>query len=158
MDLHPADILIHIINIIVLFILLRVIVWNPVIKFLSARSERVKTELDDADSAKSSALALKAEYEQNIGSIEARNAEMLRDSQLKADEQAQTIIKDARKQADGLLSDAREKIENEKAQAVASASHEIAQLATELAARVLRREVSAVDTRSAVDDFFSETR
>ena len=158
MDLHPVDILIHCINIIVLFVLLRIIIWKPMIKYLPARASRVKSELDDADNAKRSAFAMKAEYELNLGSIETRGSKLIRDSQLKAEEEAQAIIKDARAQADDLLSDAREKIENEKAQAVASASTEIAQLATELASRVLRREVSAVDTRSAVDDFFSETR
>ena len=156
--LQPADILIHLINIVVLFVLLRIILWKPVIKFLSARASRVKAELDDADSAKSSAFALKAQYEMGIGSLENEGKQIIRSSQIKAEEEAQAIIKEARSQADGLLSDTREKIEIEKAQAVSSAGREIAQLATELAARVLRREVSSVDTRSAVDDFFNETR
>lgn len=158
MDLHPVDILLHVVNVVVLFILLRIIIWKPILKYLHARSGRIKTELDDADEAKTSALAMKTQYEQNINSLEAQGREIIRDSQQKADESAQTILQDARVQADGILQDAREQIESEKAQAVAEASQDIAQLATEMAARVLRREVSVVDTRAAVDDFFDETR
>ena len=51
MEIHPADILINVINIAVLFILLRLILWKPVNSFLSARAQRVSQELENAEKA-----------------------------------------------------------------------------------------------------------
>jgi len=81
----------------------------------------------------------------------------MRESQIKASEEADEIIKEAREKARVLLLDARYRIEEEKARAIENANHEVAQLATDMAARILRREVSADDSRSAVKNFFRET-
>jgi F0F1-type ATP synthase membrane subunit b/b' len=51
-----------------------------------------------------------------------------------------------------------QKIEGEKARAVAEARTEVALLATEIAARILKREVSAVDNKAVAEDFFREMR
>ena len=158
MDLHPVDILISIINIIVLFILLRLILWKYISRFLAARAQRVRSELDDAEKARLDADALRKEYEGNIEGLELRGREIMRESQTKAAEEAEEIIKEAREKAFSMITEARERIEEEKARAIIGARHEVAQLATDMAARILRREVSAEDTKNAVDDFFRETK
>ena len=37
MELYPIDIAIHLLNIIVLYVLLRLLVWKPVRKFMAGR-------------------------------------------------------------------------------------------------------------------------
>ena len=158
MDLHPLDILIYIINIAVLFILLRLILWKPVNRFLSARTERVLSELKDAEKTRLEAEALKQEYAGNLADIEAQGRAMMRDSQIKASEEAEEILRDAREKAKAMLIEARERIAEEKERAVDNARREVAQLATDMAARILKREVLPDDNMSAVDDFFGETQ
>jgi F-type H+-transporting ATPase subunit b len=155
---HPADIIIHLLNIVVLFVLLRLILWRTVLNFLKAREDRVAGELEAAENAQKEAEDLKVEYEQNLETLEAKGRDIMRDSQIQAAEESQEIIKEARTQADEILSEAHERIENEKTQAVVKARYEIAQLATDMAARILKREVSADDNKAVVEDFFRETR
>ena len=57
-----------------------------------------------------------------------------------------------------MLREARRRIEDEKQQAIIGARHEVAELATLMAAKVLRREVSLADSTNAAEDFFNETR
>ncbi|MDR2615802.1 MAG: ATP synthase F0 subunit B [Oscillospiraceae bacterium] len=154
--LQPVDVLIHAVSVVVLFILLRLILWRPVAKYLAARAERVKAELDDADRIKAEAEAMKAEYESGIGDLEERGREILRDSQIRAGEQAREITDGAKAQAEKIIADARERIDAERQAAVVAARQEIAQLATEMASRILRREVSLGDNLSAARDFFEE--
>jgi F-type H+-transporting ATPase subunit b len=154
--LAPVDVLLHAINVIVLFVLLRLILWRPMTKFLAGRAARVKGELDDAARIKTEAEEMKTEYEHNIGDLEERGREILRESQMRAGEQSKEIHDSARQQAEKLLADAKERIDAERADAVNAARHEIAQLATEMASRILRREVSLDDNLSAARDFFEE--
>ena len=41
MELYPIDIAIHLVNIGVLYVLLRVLVWKPVVAFMAAREARI---------------------------------------------------------------------------------------------------------------------
>ena len=156
MDFHPVDILISLINIAVLFILLRLILWKHVNRFLSARAERIRKESEAIEKRRLEADALKREYEEKLDSIEESGRDIMRESQIKASEEAEETLREAREKARLMVLEARERIEEEKARAVESAQHEIAQLATDMAARILRREVSPDDSRNAVDSFFKE--
>ena len=155
MDIHPVDILIYVINIAVLFMLLRWILWKPVGRFLSARTARVRAELDKAEKARLEADALKKEYEEGLAGIEAKGRDMMRESQIKASEEAEEILNEARENAKAMIAEARERIAEEKDRAIENAHREVAQLATDMAARILKREVVPDDSMSAVNDFFT---
>ena len=154
LDLHPADVLINIINVVVLFILLRVILFKPVYRFLSERSERVRSTLEDADKTKLEADALKLEYSESLAGIEAQGRDIMRESQIKASEEADEVLRDAREKASAMIIEARERISEERERAVDNARREVAQLATDMASRILKREVIPDDSMSAVEDFF----
>ena len=158
MDLHPVDILIHIINILVLFALLRFILWKPVNRFLSEREQRVKAKHDEADKTLLDAEALKQEYAANLDGIEAKGRDMMRESEIKATEEAEEILSEAHEKAKEMIDEARDRIADEKKRAVDNARREIAELATDMAERILKREVLPGDSMSAVEDFFRETR
>ena len=156
LEFHLEDIVISIINIAVLFMLLRLILWKHVYNFLSARTRRVNSELDDIEKRRLDAEALRLDYEQKIESIESQGRDLMRKSQIKAAEEAEEILGEARDKARDMLVDARERISEEKERAIFDAQSEVAQLATDMAARILKREVSPDDSKSAVEDFFRE--
>ena len=153
--LMPVDVLIHCLNIAVLFILLRLILWKPVSKFLTARAERVQGDIDEAASVREEAETMKEQYESSIGDLEERGREILRESQIRAGEQAEEITAGARKHAEKMMSEARELIDAERRSAVVAARHEIAQLATEMASHILGREVSVDDNLAVAREFFN---
>ena len=150
------DVLIYVINIAVLFLLLRWILFKPVGRFLSARTERVRSELDKAEKSHLEADALKREYTEGLAGLEAKGRDMMRESQIKASEEAEEILSEAREKAKSMIVEARERIADEKERAVENARREIAQLATDMAAQILKREVIPDDSMSAVRDFFGD--
>jgi len=154
MEFHPIDIVISLINIAVLFILLRLILWKHINKYLATRSGRVKAEIENVEKSRLEVEALKSEYEEKLEGIEARGRDLMRESQIKATEEAEETLAEAREKARSMIREAKERIAEEKESAVISAQQEIAQLATDMAARILKREVSAEDTTTAIDDFF----
>jgi len=154
LDLHPEDVIISLVNITVLFILLRLILWKHVIRFLSERSNRVRGEMEEAEKRRAEAEALHSEYDGKIRDIEAHGRELLQKSREKASEEADMILKETREKARDMIREAEDRIEEEKKQAIEEAHQEVAQLATDMAARILKREVSPSDNTNAVDDFF----
>ena len=157
MELHPVDLIISLINIAVLFILLRLILWKHVYRYLSERAKRVRLQLEDAENMRLDAQTLMRDYEEKISKIEAQGRDMIRESQIKAAEASDEILEEAHEKAGALIAEARAIIEEDKQKAIREAHHDIAQLATDMAARVLKREVSPDDSKYAVERFFSET-
>ena len=156
MDLHPQDVIISLINIVVLFVLLRLILWKHVIRFLDERASRVRNEMDDAEKSRFEAEALRNDYNEKINDLEARGRELIRESRQKANVEADRILNETRNKAKDLLNEAEARIAEEKELALEEAHLEVTQLATEMAARILDREVSAEDTAHVVDTFFRE--
>ena len=156
MDIHPADIIIYIINIAVLFTLLRLILWKPVSRFLSQRTEKVRSEFDAAEKKRLEAEAMGKEYSDSLADLEAQGRDILKESRIKAAEEAKEILDEARAKANAMILDARERVAEERDIAFGKARREIAGLATEMAASILKREVSPGDSLNAVEDFFRE--
>lgn len=158
MELYPTDLLIHIINIIVLFFLLRLILFKPVNKFLSARKERIRIQLTDAETRQAEAKRLQKEYEKQLETVEEQGREILRNSMNKAAQEAKMMIMETNERSDVLLNEAHDKIVKDKERAMEQMRFEVAQIATEIAARILKREVSAEDNKAVAEEFFREMR
>ena len=156
MDFHPEDVIISLINIVVLFVLLRLILWKHVIRFLAARKERVQSEMDDAEKRRLEAEALHSDYDEKIGAIEERGRDLIRESKQKANEESERILKETHDKAREIITEAEARIAEEKEQALEDSRADITQLATEMAARILEREVSANDNTNVVDEFFKD--
>ena len=154
MDFHPEDVIISLINIVVLFVLLRLILWKHVNRFLTDRSNRVQNEMDSAKKQQQEAEALRLEYDKKVDDINERGRDLMRESQLKANEESERILKETRDKAKEMINDAQIRINEEKNQALEKANLEVTRLATDIAARILEREVSQEDNENAVDEFF----
>jgi len=156
LSFHPEDVIISLINIIVLFILLRLILWKHVIRFLAEREKRVQDEMDNADKRRLEAENLHTEYKEKLDGIEERGQELIRESQQKANEQADKILSETRDKAKDMIDEAESRIAYEKEQALEESREEITQLATDMASRILRREVVSSDNSNVVDEFFKD--
>lgn len=154
--LYPSDILINIVNIVLLFLLLRAILYKPVSKFLRERREKVAGELAEAKKLHEEAEAMKAEYERKMKDVEEECRTLLRQGQIEADRKAEEILREARRQADVLLEDARLRAAEEKQRALEEARAEISLMAAQLAAQLLGRDIRAADNDAIVDAFFSD--
>ena len=138
MELYPIDIAIHLVNILVLYILLRVLIWKPVHKFMLGREERVAAQMEQAKALQAEAEKIKADYDARLVDVQATCDKMLSDGRLAAQTTGQKYIDKARVQADNILSEARAQAAEEKRRAMDEVKEELADLAVDMAGRVLR--------------------
>jgi F-type H+-transporting ATPase subunit b len=156
--LYPLDILIHIINIVILFVLLRLILFKPVTRYLSERTERIKNQLLEAETQLKEAQALKQEYTDQLDKAAEEGHDVVRASKVRASQEAQQIIAEAKIQADKVFEEAQEKIATEKERTMDQMRQEVAKLAVEISARILKREVTSDDNLTLAEEFFREMR
>lgn len=108
-------------NSLVCFAILYYLLYKPVLKFMSARQEKIKNKIKDAEQASNEANNLKKEYEMLLKKNYAEASKIIE----MAKEQAKIIIAQANNDADKIKKQARFEIENERNQAQASMKKEI---------------------------------
>lgn len=152
----PVQLIINIINIVVLFVLLRLLAYKPVKKYMDARSARVQAEMDGAKQANEQAQAMRDEVSAALAGSEQKAAAILHDGEEAAMKNAEIILQQAREQAARLLDEARAQADEERRQAMGDMKNQVAELAVLIAQKILEREIDAQDQQKLIDDFFKK--
>lgn len=154
----PMDLILNFLNIILLFIIVRFLLYKPVRKFLDARAEKAAAVLKDADEQKKSAEKLKSDYEAMLSDTEGEAKKIIKDAEMKAAEKSAAIIANAEKQAEGIIADAKKRIEEDRREAQEDIKKEIVRTALMISEKVLEREIKDADVRKIAEDYFVNPR
>lgn len=150
------EVIVSIGNLLVLYFILKRILFGPVTKMIKQREDQVKSIYNDADQAKTEALALKNEYEQNIKGAKDKALEIINDATTNATRRANNIVDEAQQEARNVKEKALNSIELEKKQAFNELHKEIADIATMTASKILEKEINKDDHKKLIDDFISK--
>ena len=156
MEFKLLDFAQYILNLVVLFIILRAILYKPVKNFMNARRDRIQKQQDEANAALESAKGEKQQYEVLLSDSRTEAGKLMEQSRIDAEKNAQQIIREAQEQARQILAEARERAQAERAEALSGVRGEAAGISLELASKILAREVSASDNARLIDEYFSK--
>jgi F-type H+-transporting ATPase subunit b len=144
-----------IINFTVFFLLLRWLLYRPVLRLLDARRDEVSDNLARAESARQEAEAGRAEYERRLAQAREEAQAMIRRAQATAERAKDDILSQAQRQSDEMLERAQKAISAEKERALAELRREVADLAVLAASKIIERHLDADEHRRLVDEFVS---
>lgn len=150
------QIIISLANLTILFLFLKKFLYKPVLKVLSDRQAAVETQYSEAERARADALSEKTEYEEKLADAEVMADEMRKAAADEAKQHGERIIADARAKADGMVRAAEAQIELEKKKAESDMKHEIADVSTRLAEKLIERELDADTHRGLIDSFIND--
>lgn len=138
MELYPIDLAIHLVNLVVLFLILRTLLFQPVRKFMAAREARIQSQLQAAEESKAQAEQMKADYAKKLSQAESECQSIIAKGYREGAERAEDIENEAKASAGKLLSQAKQEARDYKQRAMDSAKDELTDLAVDMAGRVLR--------------------
>lgn len=150
------DLIINIINIIILFVIVRSLVYKPVRKFLDARTARIDALQAQAAEQLQAAQARAAQVDEELKAGRTRAEEVLSEAEHTAKLNAGKIVEEARSDARKILEKARQDTKAEHNEMISSLKDEIMQLAAGMAEKILEREISDDDNMRLAAQFFSE--
>ncbi|MDR3161878.1 MAG: F0F1 ATP synthase subunit B [Spirochaetaceae bacterium] len=136
-----------IINIGILFFILRAILFKPVSRFMEERTKKIQDRFDEADREQNQAKRLLKEYGEKLDRAREEGELILRNAREAAQAEADRILAEGKAEADRFLAAARKQIEAERNAALGQFKAEAAVLVTAAASRLLRREINAEDGR-----------
>jgi F-type H+-transporting ATPase subunit b len=147
---------ITIVNIAILFFLLRALLFKPVTKFMAERARRVQDSIDQAQKDKDAAKALLDQYQDKLKKTEETAREILKKAREDAERQTQLIISEGRREAHEAAAAAQKQIEAERQAALVKFKLEAAALIIAVSAKLAAKDFSGEDSRRYVNMLLDE--
>ncbi len=155
-SIELTTILGSILNVLILFFVLKHFLFDKVNAVLEARKTEVAKTYEDADSALSNAKQLESEYTEKLSAAKEESAEIVKNATKKAQSRSDEIIAEARDEAKGIVDKANADIEKEKKRAVNQIKDEISDIAISIATQVVSKEIDGKTHEKLIESFIDE--
>lgn len=150
-----ATVIFTFINIIVLYFILKKILFKPVTKFMDNRTNKIQDALNMAEEAKQKVEELKIEYDAKLKEAKQEGQVILDDYKKMADRAYEKIIADARKEADMIIQNTKSELEIEKQQVISKVKEEMADLVLATTEKVLEQNIDNKTNRKLISNFIN---
>lgn len=153
LKLDVWNLIFTVVNLIVLYLLLRKFLIGPVTKIMEQRKAIIEEGLASARTTQLEADELKRQYELQLGTAQEESDKII--NRAKADARAayDKVVTEADQQAGKVLADARKNIEIERAKAIREMESEIAELALDAAVKIAGKGTKDADNLALYDEF-----
>ena len=155
-SVNIPHIIITIINLLILFLLIKKYLFKPVQRILDARKAEVDKIYADAAEAKQAADKDKKLYSEKMENADAQADALLRSAAQKAQAHSELVLAEASDKVSAMIKKAEADIAQERKKAVNDIKDEISDLSVSIAGKVIGREISADDHRALIDGFIEE--
>lgn len=139
-----------------LFIILSNFLFNPARKFLEDRKSRIAADIDKAQNDKKDAEALREEYENKLKEADKEVERILSEARQKAVANENKIIAQAREEAASIIARANNEAELEKKRVMDEVKQEMIDIASMMAAKVVKGNIDTTIQDSLVDETIKE--
>lgn len=150
------ELAIQIVNTIVLFWILKRILFKPVLKIIDAREKGIKEDIATGENAKSEGLALKEQYEQKLQVAKNEGQEIIKQATLRAEQKSNEIISTAKEEASNLKERASKDIAQEKEKVMNELKNDISGIAILAAAKVIEKDIDQSKHEEMINKFIEE--
>ena len=155
-SITPWTIIFQICNLLILFTLIRKLLFKRVMAVLDKRQQEIDGIYDAADKAKDDADQMKEEYTRKMSNARAEADMVVKNAVDTAQRRGDAIVQEARDEATHLKQKAESDIEQERRKAYSELVGEISGMAVDIAGRMVEREINADDHKELVDEFIKK--
>ncbi|MDF7627099.1 F0F1 ATP synthase subunit B [Lactobacillaceae bacterium L1_55_11] len=146
--------------VIVAFLLLMVILWRvaykPLMKVLDQRADKISGDLDGAETARKEAEDLSQQRQAELTKTRQESSQVIQQAKASAQKQGQDLLDAANERATAIDKQAESDAGKLKADALAQAKDDVADLSVAIAAKLMKKELSADDQRSLINAYIAE--
>lgn len=146
-----------IINVLIIFGIVKKFLLKPVNKILAARQEEIDKQYAEAKAAEENARQLEEQKKTAMNSIEEQRYEMLKEARGKAEEEYQRRVAEAKTEADKIVADAKILAEREQERHMEQAQNQIADLVVAAAAKLVASKAGVEEDKALYNQFLAKT-
>lgn len=150
------QILVSLVNLLLLFLLIKKFLYKPVKKMLENRQKTIDDTYLEAEKAKNQAISEQKEYAQKLSSAKEEADGIIQSAVSIAKAREKEILAEAKAEAGNILHTAEENAKLELKKAQSTIKGEIIDVSTLLTQKMLEREINSSDHKELIDSFIEE--
>mgnify|MGYP001060902411 CR=1 FL=1 len=148
------NLLYTVVNILVLFVLLRKFLYRPVMNVIEQRQKQIDDAIADAEGKKNDAQAVLAQAQDKLQNVDTEAAQRREAYEKQAEKEKEQLLQDAQRQADAIVAEAA--AEAEHARRLRDANAETSALARDMCEKLLARNLTQQDDARLLDDLLQK--
>lgn len=152
-SLTPWTMIFEVVNLLIVTLILKRFLFKPVNEVLAQRQAEIGGMYQRAEDAQKEAQTLKQAYDEHMSGARREADELLAAAQENARRRGDEIVEEARDEAVQLRRRAEEDIALQKRKAMREARDQLADMAVDIAGKVIEREVMCEDHDRLVEEF-----
>ena len=145
-----------IINLLVLYLLMKNFLFGPIIKVMDVRKAMIDQQFAGAKEQEDQAKALKEQYEGALKSAREESFQIMEQARKEAKAQADKTVEDTQAKVSAMLVKAQEDINTERENAMRQMKDDVASLAMEAAGKIIGKNSGADQDLSLYDQFIEK--
>jgi F-type H+-transporting ATPase subunit b len=157
LGIEPSTLLAQIINFVILFALLYLVAYKPIMRMLDERSRRVKESMEQTDQIKEQAAKAEQETASRIEEAGKEAQNIVSQAVQAGEETKQKAREDAQKEGEKLITRARTEIDRERDEAIGELRKEFADLTVLAAGKVIDRSLDKEKHRQLIEQVLEES-
>lgn len=150
------NLLYTVVNILVMYALLRKFLFKPVQDVLDKRQKMVDDELANAQDAKTKAEVALAAANDKLHNVDVEAAARREESAQQAEKQKEQLLAEAQRQADAIVAEGKAAAEAERQHKLREADAQTTALARAMCEKLLERNLTAQDDARLLDDLLEK--
>ena len=150
------NLLYTVVNILVLFLLLRKFLYKPVMNIIAQRQKQVDDTLNAAETSRQEAVAALNDAQAKLRNVDAEAAARRAAYEQQAEKDKQQLLADAQKQADAILAEGKAAAEAERQHKLRQADAQTTALARAMCEKLLARNLNEQDDARLLDDLLEK--
>ena len=150
------NVLISLLNLLIIFFIIKKLLFKPVKKVLDQRQGQVGKLYDDANAAKELAEKEKEQYDEKLAAAHDEAVGIVSAAKERAERLGDEIVSEANRKATGMIKRADEEIAQQRKKAMNEIKEDISNISVDIAEKVIEREIDERDHKELIDKFISE--
>lgn len=150
------DTAVTLIAMLVLFMLLSYLLFNPARELIKKRREFIENDMEEARKDKEQAAIYKEEYDSRLKNIQSEADEIMSSTRKKAQKQETEIVNEAKEEAGRIIKRAEKEAELEKNKARDEIKQEIISVATLMAGKMINVSIDEATQNELIDTTLKE--
>ncbi len=147
------QILISLLNLVLLFLILKKFLYKPVKNMLQKRKSELDAQYESAKKAEEEAEGYRKEWEETLQTADEKASEILANATENAKRHGDRLIMEAEEKAESIIRVAKNEAELEKRKATEEVKREIVEVSGALAEKMLEREINKEDHHALIESF-----
>ena len=157
LGINPATLIAQIVNFIILFGLLYLVAYKPIMRMLDERSNKVKESMEQAESVREQSERAEEEVKKRLEAAGKDGQEVIARAMRTGEDARQKVQQEAKKDAEALIEKARLEIQRERDEAIDDLRKEFTDLTIEAAGKVIERSLDKKAHLEIIDKVLEES-